>query len=171
MNQNITIFQNIKKIEAPFHRPLSVVLERIKNGKSKDIIQRIRSERNKEKRQELKKTLPAVCFSGEFTKRNDNSLVQHSGIVCLDFDGYESASKLQEDKERMMKDKYVLSVFISPSGNGIKVLVKIPVDVDNHINYFNSLNNYFSSPHFDKTSKNVSRVCYESYDPFIYEYT
>ena len=168
MNQNITIFQNIKKIEAPFHRPLSVVLERIKNGKSKEIIQSIRSERSKEKRQELKKNLPAVCFSGEFTKRNDNSLVQHSGIICLDFDGYESAYKLQEDKERMMKDKYVLSVFVSPSGNGIKVLVKIPMDVENHVNYFNSLNNYFSSPNFDKTSKNVSRVCYESYDPLIY---
>ena len=68
----------------------------------------------------------------------------------------------------MMKDKYVLSVFVSPSGNGIKVLVKIPFDVENHVNYFNSLENYFSSPQFDKTSKNVSRVCYESYDPFIY---
>jgi hypothetical protein len=168
MNQKITIFQNIKSIEAPFHRTLDVVLERIKNGTSKDIINKIRSERDKESRQELKKNLPAICFSGEFTKRNDSSLIQHSGIICLDFDGYESKKKLQEEKEKMTKDKYVLSVFVSPSGNGIKVLVKIPFDVENHVNYFNSLENYFSSPQFDKTSKNVSRVCYESYDPFIY---
>jgi hypothetical protein len=168
MNQNITIFQNIKSIEAPFHRPLGVVLDRIKNGTSKEIIKRIRAERVKDKRQELKKGLPAICFSGEFTKRNDNALVQHSGIICLDFDGYKSKQELQEEKEKMTKDKYVLSVFVSPSGNGIKVLIKTPMDVENHVNYFNSLNNYFSSPHFDKTSKNVSRVCYESYDPFIY---
>jgi len=168
MNQNITIFKNIKSIEAPFHRPLSVVLNRIKNGTSKEIINKIRLERRKDARQELKKGLPAICFSGEFTKRNDTSLIQHSGIICLDFDGYETKKELQNDKDRMMKDKYVLSVFISPSGNGIKVLVKIPFDVDNHINYFNSLNNYFSSPRFDKTSRNVSRVCYESYDPLIY---
>ena len=168
MNQNITIFKNIKSIEAPFHRPLSVVLNRIKNGTSKEIINKIRLERRKDARQELKKGLPAICFSGEFTKRNDTSLVQHSGIICLDFDGYETKKELQNDKDRMTKDKYVLSVFISPSGNGIKVLVKIPFDVDNHINYFNSLNNYFSSPRFDKTSRNVSRVCYESYDPLIY---
>ena len=168
MNQNITIFKNIKSIEAPFHRPLSVVLNRIKNGTSKEIINKIRLERRKDSRQELKKGLPAICFSGEFTKRNDTSLVQHSGIICLDFDGYETKKELQNDKDRMTKDKYVLSVFISPSGNGIKVLVKIPFDVDNHINYFNSLNNYFSSPRFDKTSRNVSRVCYESYDPLIY---
>ena len=160
MNQKITIFKNIKSIEAPFHRALDVVLNRIKSGTSKEIINKIRAERVKEVRQELKKKLPAICFSGEFTKRNDTSLIQHSGIICLDFDGYETKKELQNDKERMMKDKYVLSVFISPSGNGIKVLVKIPFDVDNHINYFNSLNTYFSSPNFDKTSRNVSRVCW-----------
>ena len=48
MNQNITIFQNIKSIEAPFHRTFDVVLERIKNGTSKDIINKIRAERDKE---------------------------------------------------------------------------------------------------------------------------
>ncbi|WP_216071892.1 hypothetical protein, partial [Acinetobacter baylyi] len=26
----------------------------------------------------------------------------------------------------------------------------------------------FNSPYFDKTSKNISRVCYESYDPLIF---
>jgi hypothetical protein len=59
-------------------------------------------------------------------------------------------------------------VFISPSGNGLKVLVKIPADPENHTNYFNSLEKHFNSPYFDKTSKNLSRVCYESYDPLIH---
>ena len=100
MNQNITIFQNIKSIEAPFHRTFDVVLERIKNGTSKDIINKIRAERDKESRQELKKNLPAICFSGEFTKRNDSSLIQHSGIICLDFDGYESKKKTSRGKRK-----------------------------------------------------------------------
>jgi hypothetical protein len=47
-------------------------------------------------------------------------------------------------------------------------LVKIPADADNHTNYFNSLEKHFNSPYFDKTSKNVSRVCYESYDPLLH---
>ena len=47
-------------------------------------------------------------------------------------------------------------------------MVKIPDDGDNHKNYFNALDEHFNSEHFDKTSKNVSRVCYESYDPLIY---
>ena len=60
------------------------------------------------------------------------------------------------------------SVFISPSGNGLKALIKIPPTTENHISYFNSLKRYFDSPQFDKTCKNVSRVCYESYDPIIH---
>ena len=50
---------------------------------------------NKEKQRgnELKKELPAVCFSGIFNKRNDSSIQQHSGLVCLDFDGYEKKKR------------------------------------------------------------------------------
>jgi hypothetical protein len=86
----------------------------------------------------------------------------------LDFDGYTKTKDLLEDKEKLSKNKYVYSVFISPSGNGLKVLVKIPADPENHINYFNSLEKYFNSDYFDKTSKNISRVCYESYDALIH---
>ena len=72
------------------------------------------------------------------------------------------------EKEKLCKDKFVYSVFISPSGQGLKALVKIPKEPDNHKNYFNSLEAYFGSDYFDKTSKNISRVCYESYDPLIH---
>jgi len=168
MTSTITIFKNIKETDAPFYRDVTVALDRIKNGSSKDIIKRIRQCKDKSERNELKKQLPAICFSGEFNKRNDNSLVKHSGLICLDFDDYEKKKEMLQDKERLSKDKYVYSVFVSPSGNGLKVLVKIPEDSDNHVNYFNSLGNHFDSDNFDKTCKNLSRVCYESYDAFIY---
>ena len=86
----------------------------------------------------------------------------------MDFDGYTKQKDMIQDKEKMMKDKYTFCVFISPSGNGLKVLVKIPNDAENHVKYFQSLENYYNSNHFDTTSKNISRVCYESYDPLIY---
>ena len=73
-----------------------------------------------------------------------------------------------KDKEMLTKNKYVFSVFVSPSGNGLKVLVKIPRDKENHTRYFQSLDKYFNSNYFDKTTKNISRVCYESYDPLIH---
>lgn len=164
----ITIFQNIKETATPFHRDLSFILDRIKDGASKELVKKIRSEKNKSQRNEIKKMLPAICFSGTFNKRNDNSIIQHSGFICLDFDGYENNRELLNDKEKLTKNNYVYSVFISPSGKGLKVLVKIPQDIDNHVNYFNSLEMYFDNPHFDTTCKNISRVCYESYDTLLY---
>jgi hypothetical protein len=165
---NVTIFQSIKDTSAPFHRGVMGILIRIKEGTSKDLVKRIRSEKNKTERNELKKQLPAICFSGTFNKRNDSALLEHSGLICLDFDGYEKQKTLLEDKDMLTKNKFVFSAFVSPSGNGLKVLVKIPADAENHQNYFNSLEKYFNSVYFDKTSKNISRVCYESYDPLIY---
>jgi len=166
--KNVTIFKNIKETATPFHREVSVVLQRIKDGASKELVKGIRQEKDKSARNELKKMLPAICFSGIFTKRNDNSLTEHSGLICLDFDGYEKRKDLLADKEKLTKSEFTYSVFISPSGNGLKALVRIPQDVDNHVNYFNSLENHFNSPYFDKTCKNLSRVCYESFDPMIY---
>ena len=169
MTENdITIFRDIKTTEQPFFRNVEFILERIKEGSSKELIKRIRKEKDKIVINELKQQLPAICFSGKFNKRTDSSLMKHSGLICLDFDGYKKQKDLLEVKELYSKDNYVYSIFISPSGKGLKVLVKIPDDGDNHKNYFNALDEHFNSEHFDKTSKNVSRVCYESYDPLIY---
>ena len=164
----VTIFQNIRDTDTPFFRDVHVILERIRNGATKEIVKKIRLEKRKPERNEIKKELPAICFSGTFNKRADNAIMTHSGLICLDFDGYTKQKELLQDKETLSKNKYVFSVFISPSGNGLKVLVRIPADAENHSNYFNSLEKYFNSQYFDRTSKNLSRVCYESYDPLIH---
>ena len=164
----ITIFKDIKSTNQPFYREVEVILNRIREGASKELVKKIRAEKDKTQKNLYKQNLPAVCFSGKFTKRNDNSLEEHSGLICLDFDGYKSNKDLLQEKERLSKNKFIFSVFISPSGKGLKALVKIPNDPDNHKSYFLSLQSFFNSPYFDKTSKNLSRVCYESYDPLIY---
>jgi hypothetical protein len=168
MTTTVTIFQDIHKTDTPFFRDVLPILDRIREGHSKELVKKIRGEQNKLERNELKKGLPAICFSGKFNKRADNNLIEHSGLICLDFDGYVKRKQLLEDKDSLCKDRFVFSVFISPSGNGLKVLVKIPPDPENHQHYFNSLEKHFNSPYFDKTCKNVSRVCYESYDPLLY---
>jgi len=165
---DITIFKDIKQTSQPFYRNINLILTRIQDGASKELVKKIRAEKDKENRNILKQKLPAICFSGVFSKRADSALKEHSGFICLDFDGYKSNRDLLQEKERLSKDKFIYSVFISPSGNGLKALVKIPPIVDNHKSYFISLQNYYDSVYFDKTCKNVSRVCYESYDPLIH---
>ncbi len=55
MTSQVTIFQNIKETATPFFKDVDVILERIKDGKSKDLVKRIRSEKRKPERNELKK--------------------------------------------------------------------------------------------------------------------
>lgn len=164
----ITIFKNIKETSAPFYRGVEFVFNRIKEGKYDELIQQIRVEEDKHARNELKKGLPAICFSGTFKKRADEAIIEHSGLICLDFDGYENSDLMYEDKGLMTENPYVMAAFVSPSGNGLKVIVKIPKDIDNHKRYFDALQQHFDSKYFDVTSKNISRVCYESSDPDMY---
>ena len=169
MNQKeITIFKSIKDTSTPFYRPLSFILQRIEVGKSKELIQKIRKEKDKSKRNLLKQELPAICFSGKFQKRNDESLVEYSGIICLDFDGFKTKKDLEDYKVSLMDNEFVYCAFHSPSGYGLKVLIKVPNEPDNHQSYFKALAKQFNNEYFDSTSKNISRVCYESFDPFIY---
>ena len=145
MSNKVTIFKNIRETETPFFKSIDFILNRIKEGCSANLVKRIRKEKDKAHRNDLKRQLPAICFSGEFNKRADSSLVNHSGYICLDFDGYKKQKDLLQDKEKFQKNKFVLSVFISPSGLGLKVIIKIPQDPDNHKKYFNSLEKEFKS--------------------------
>jgi len=168
LKREVTIFKNILETDTPFHRDVMFILDRIKEGKNSELVKKIRTEKNKSARNELKKKLPSICFSGVFNKRMDSALVEHSGLICLDFDGYEKKKELAEDRLKFEKNKFVFSVFVSPSGKGLKVLVKIPQDPENHKKYFNALKKHFGSSYFDSTSKNISRVCYESFDKQLY---
>lgn len=164
----ITYFKSINDTTTPFHVDVSVAIERIKSGKSKELVEAVRSEVSKDLRNERKKKLPAICFSGKFSKRADNAIVEHSGIICIDFDGFRDEQHLFSKREELINDNYSYCVFISPSGDGLKVLVRIPKDPMNHKKYFNALEKHYDCEEFDTTSKNISRVCYESYDPYIY---
>ena len=69
----VTIYKNILETQTFFHRDIEEVLERIRTGKSKELIEKIRLEPDKQKRNILKKNLPSICFSGKFTKRADSA--------------------------------------------------------------------------------------------------
>lgn len=164
----ITIFKNISDVDAPFYLGIEEVFERIRDGNSKDLVEKIRSEKDKKVRSQLKKGLNSICFSGIFPRRYDDAILHHSGYICLDFDGFFDFDTMDEYKKWLMSDPFTMAVFISPSGEGLKVVVKIPDNEDKHKAYFSGLEQYYSNPHFDSSTSNLSRVCYESYDPNIY---
>ncbi len=146
---------------------VSAILSGIKNGKARNLVTSIRTETDKVKRASLKKQLSAICFSGVFERRSDSAIRSHSGFICLDFDGYQGV-EINEAMRFFKADEYTYSAFISPSGKGIKVLVRIPAEVDTHGQRFDALKEYYNSDYFDATSRNLSRVCFMSYDSNLY---
>ncbi len=162
----VTIFKNIKETSTPFIRDIDFILNRIKNGNSKDLINQIRND--KVNREQLKKNLPSICFSGIFKNRSVKGLLEHSGLICLDFDKYSDSNELVTFYNQLKEDEFTYACFISPSGDGIKLLVKIPAEVENHKLYFEALDEYYNNEHFDSSVSDVSRVCFESYDSNIY---
>jgi len=165
---HITIFKNILMTNTPFFRDIDFALNRIKNGVSKDLVLSIRKEKDKEKSQKLKAQLPAILFSGTFSARNSKSLIQHSGFICLDFDKYATKDLMLADRKKLENDQYTYALFTSPSGNGMKVLVKITPYPHLHKKLFQALEQHYKIDNFDTSTSDVCRVCYESYDPHLF---
>jgi hypothetical protein len=158
----ITIFKNIFSKE-PHYMTVERVLNRIMEGKSREKVEEIRSQIDKEKANKLKANLPSVCFSGKFgANRKDDEIIQHSGFIVLDFD---NVFEVREKQTEIINNDFVYACWVSPSGNGLKALIRI-ADGTKHREHFQALQDIF--PDVDKSGSNPSRVCYESYDPEIY---
>ena len=160
----VTIYKNIYEKVDGHYIDVNVLLSHIKLGRWKSKIDELRLNLgNKELKNRCKNHLPSVCFSGKFTERKDECITQHSGLAILDFDHVDN---LPEFKKQICEDEYTYACFISPSGDGLKVLVKIPPEIENHEQYYLGLIQKY--PNLDKTSRNISRVCFVSYDPDLY---
>ena len=163
--QTVTIFEKITDVKRPFHVPVSVVVERIRNGRDRTLTDLLRMQPDPEKRKEIKRKLPAICFSGEFSKREDAGLIKHSGLIAIDFDHL--GDRLPELRKRLEADSYTFMLFLSPSGDGLKLVVKIPDSGATHGKSAAALTDYYNDEKLDEF-RDVSRVCFSSYDPNIY---
>lgn len=167
MKKIVTIFKNLLDTGSGFNRDVLYVLDRVRTGKSKDIVEQIRK-LPKEKSSELKKALPSVCFSGTFKHRSKAGLVKHSGLMICDIDGFDSFEQAVEERNIASQDKYTFAAWVSPSGKGIKILIKIPAEHENHKAFFDSFAEYLNHPNWDNSGSDYSRTCFESYDPDVY---
>lgn len=169
----ISVFKSLFSTkETPYSLSIPEVVERIRRG-TNDLIKKIEIIRTMTKGQpeydQAKKELYAIMFNGTFTERNANGLVEHSGLCILDFDGYPTDEIMESERQRLINDPYVMIVFMSPGGKGWKAVIRIPKSTaSEHKRRFIAYADYFKSDYFDRKNQDVSRVCFESYDPHIY---
>ena len=167
-NTKISIFKSLfKASDVPYCIQLDQALKRIKEGKSKNIIDKMMTLEG-DARSKLKNQLPCIIFSGEFTQRRKSGLKEHSGLMVLDFDKIPN-NKMATMFDQLKQNKHIVSVFMSPSRNGYKAIVSIPkCNAKEHEQYFKQFNKDHLYDYFDSATCNVDRVCFESYDPNIY---
>ena len=120
--------------------------------------------------------LPAAIFAGMFPQkrgmRKAKHLVQHSGYIVLDIDGL-TDTQIPDVLSEFAQHPYIRLAFVSPSGKGIKAVVKVdPVprnDMEHKgawqacVDFFDDLTDEYRFE-IDTTGKDCSRLCYLAHD-------
>ena len=168
----VTIFKNFNEVVE--HKTISTILEEIKTGKYRPGIIYLRkslAENKTEAYNKAKKSLPAFTPSGKFVGgRKLEFLANYSNCIILDIDKL-SAADLQNAKHLANQSEFTFASFISPSGNGLKILVKINSDKANHKEAFLLVQAHYESIlklEIDKSGKDLTRLCFYSWDENLY---
>lgn len=164
MMMMVSFYKNIKDTIG-VAAPLPTILDGIKAGKWQKQVTTYRALRTKEGKkgsESVKKKLPNFTGSGWFYEREDRFLKQHSGRIIIDFDELEDVNNT---KSILCRDKFTEYCFLSCSGAGLAVLVKI--SPNKHRDSFKGLKEYYSATYnlkVDESCVNESRSRFISYD-------
>ena len=163
----ITVFENFQDRKG--NHELVKVLNAIKEGKFDKEIAQLREVDSEEEKRRIKNSLLAFTPSVELnTGRTFTEGDSYSSIIHLDYD------KLKDVPGALKKIKalkYTYSCFISPSGNGIKVFIRVTNNKEQHEDAFNTLKSYYDKAvgvESDKSIKDLCRLCFVSSDPDLY---
>lgn len=137
--------------------------------KYKAITDELRQTTDKQQQNEIKASkLDYVTFSGIFSKRATTGLLQHSNLFCIDLD---NLNNVAETKSRIIELLPPSLMFVSPTGNGIKLVYKVNIAEAEHIDYFKAFEQFFKtelSLTIDDKCKDVARACFLCYDSEAY---
>jgi hypothetical protein len=149
------------------------VLEAIKTEYWKKEIDEIRYHINNgdtEQAKSIKQNLPAITISATFKEggRSKEYIETYTNLLHLDYDYIDN---LQELKAKIVDIPYTYAAFISPSGKGLKVLVKSDGSLNTHEYAFNTLKKYYDGivgVASDSAVKDFTRICFVSSDSNLY---
>ena len=162
MARIVSCFKNKKDVQNPFNTSVIKILEGFKVDKYNLTEKRNLKDSDFQKE---KGELPIACFGGVFSKRSKNNVLKGSGYLTLDFD---KLPNIDEKRKELESLDYIYSVFVSPSGKGLKALVKIPETKDDkeYKQYYQALSKKIKG--IDESGKDISRACFFSFDENIY---
>ena len=118
-----------------------------------------------------KEGLPIARISGTFGGWDDVDLIEHSGIVCYDFDGLRGDS-VTALKSKLAALPFVELVATSASAHGVYCTIALaepfPADASEHVTAYaaglSALSAHGVTEGVDTTASNVSRARFLAYD-------
>lgn len=150
------------------------IIQDVINGTYKDDIEKLRENLNvKDVAAKLKKKLPSFTPCGTFSgRRLINKIDGYNGVVPIDFDDINNEDKANYLKLLLSRDMFIAAAFVSPSF-GVKAFMKTNImDPKMHKYGFEECRNYIEAKYssflefkVDRSGKDVSRLCFLSYDP------
>ena len=159
-------------------RTLAEIFDQIKSPapEARAAIAAIRAEADNDKRQALKKRLPYVCLSAQFrpgTSRKSENVETLTGLMQIDLDHVQD---VETGKAALKSLPYVLAVFRSPSGDGVKGIALIHA-ADNaadkaafHLAAYHQISADVKRIGYenDPSIKDMARACFLSHDPELW---
>jgi len=158
----VTFFKGLKNTKPEANLELHEILDNIKNGKWKTPVLACREDISK------KDKLPCFTPTGVFNHRSIKGLEHYNGIICLDIDGVANPEEL---KERCKNLHWVQAAFITPSGQGLKVIVQTQGTSENYKQTEELVAEAFleaTGVARDNRCKDIARIQFVSYDPELY---
>ena len=155
---------------APFESlGIEGIYQLIKSEQYRFITEKLRSFTTQKGRDSYKiQMFDYVTFSGIFKHRANAALIQHSWYFCIDIDHFGNSEAIRAFIVLLLAIYTPALMFISPSGDGLKIIFKIDITEGNHEQYFTAFQNFFRSEFntiIDDKCKDVSRACFLPFDP------
>ncbi len=114
----------------------------------------------------IKGTLQGFTCSGVFNKkRTTKNLEAYSGMLMLDLDNLQPC-EVRDARSKAEGTPFTHGYFISPSGYGLKIVVKVSSDAGDHKTAYEQVKVYYEQELGHKLDKtcDVARLTYISYD-------
>lgn len=170
--KDLSIFNDLKSPAGS--KTTNEIYQAIRNGKFKEPVEKIRTllaDKNDREAESLKRGLPAFTPAGVFSNcRKAECLDVYSQVIILDFDDI-PLDEVHATCQKITDTPYTYMAFISPSGWGLKVLVQVDSEMDQHQTAFKQVAAFYEKVTgctVDPTGKDLARLCFASYDPEAY---
>ena len=170
--EKVSLFSRITDVNQPKEYDVDKLLEIIRDGTYYHLklkVEAVRSAGTKDEKNRKKALLPVVTWNGTFKSRHKNECTVYSSYTALDFDHIEPKD-MPAFVRWLQGFPCVYACFVTPGGTGYKAIILH----DNceplyHYDLYGQLVKLFDCPWIDKSTTDLARGNYLSYDPTLWK--